>query len=190
VASRVARRRLDDDRSTTADEMELEPFDHTAMDWTRGLQLGATVALGGAAALGAIQFADEYGFHANRADTACANGGGVFGDCGDAIPWPHAAVVGSASVLGVGALIASTQVDYDRAGREDSDWRIYEVTRWVGLAMFVVQGTLGFIAANAIGFGWADADRDFNTLQGLATAHLVLGVAYVGLETFNTILIF
>ncbi len=81
-------------------------------------------------------------------------------------------------------------MDFARAARHDADWRIYEVTRWVGLAMFVVQGLGGFLIANSQRFGWADEQRDFGTLQDLATVHMAFGLATAGLEVYNTAIMF
>jgi hypothetical protein len=114
----------------------------------------------------------------------------VLNDCGGETPWPHALLRGTAVVLGIGALLASTRVDFDRASRIDSDWQIYEVTRWAALGLFILQGAIGFIAANAVDLGWAHPDRHFTTLQSLATLHLVLRVAVTVLEAVNTALFF
>ena len=178
--------------SRTLDEeaVRADADTRTIMEWTRALHLGATVTLGGAVVVGGIQFGDEYGFHGGRAETACANNSAVLNDCGGETPWPHALLGGTAAVLGISALLASTQVDFDRASRIDSDWRIYEVTRWATLGLFLLQGAIGFIGANAVDFGWAHPDRHFTTLQSLATAHLVLGGALTVLEAVNTALLF
>lgn len=165
-------------------------YDTTMMEWTRAMSLASVVGFAGAAVLGAIQFADEYGFHDERAETACATGDNVLDDCGGATPWPHLLAVGATAGLGLTTLILSTQVDYEQAARRDGDWRTYEVTRWIGLGMFVVQAAGGFLLANSIRWGWADEQRDFETLQALAGAHLGWGAATMGLEIYNTAILF
>ncbi|MDQ3032017.1 MAG: hypothetical protein M3Y87_06345 [Myxococcota bacterium] len=164
--------------------------DTTMMDWTRNMSLASVAAMAVAAGLGLTQFADEYGFHGAQSRTACANGDAVFSDCGDETPWPHVLAVGATAGLGLTTFVLSTQVDYEAAARRDGDWRIYEVTRWVGLGMFVVQAAGGFLLANAVRFGWADEQRDFGTLQALAAGHMAWGVATLGLETYNTAIMF
>jgi hypothetical protein len=162
----------------------------TMMDWTRGFTLATMAAFAATAVLGFVQFADEYGFHERYEETACATGQSVMGYCGEATPWPHLLAAGTTAGLGLTTFVLSTQIDYDVAERHDSDWRIYETTRWIGLGMFAAQAALGFLLANAIRFGWADPQGDFETLQALSFAHMGLGVATFGLETFNSILIF
>ena len=165
-------------------------YDTSLMEWTRAMSLASVVAFAGAGVFGAIQFADEYGFHGTRDETACATGDNVLDDCGAATPWPHLLAVGATAGLGLTTLVLSTQVDYDEAARLDADWRTYEVTRWIGLGMFVVQAAGGFLLANAIRWGWADEQRDFETLQALAGAHLGWGAATLGLEIYNTAILF
>lgn len=165
-------------------------YDATMMEWTRAMSLASVVAFAGAGVFGAIQFADEYGFHGTPGETACATGDNVLDDCGAATPWPHLVAVGTTAGLGLATLVLSTQVDFDEAARIDGDWRIYEVTRWIGLGMFVVQAAGGFLLANAVRWGWADEQRDFETLQALAGAHLGWGAATLGLEVYNTAILF
>ena len=45
-------------------------------------------------------------------------------------------------------------------------------------------------SANAVRFGWANPQHDFTTLEGFALGHMCLGAAILGLETFNSILLF
>jgi hypothetical protein len=166
------------------------PFDHTLVDLTRAFQVGSTVAMAMTAMLGAIQFGDEYGFHARQQDTRCAHGDAVLASCGTSPPAAHLGFALGTAALGLTAFVLTTQVDFEAMAREDGDWRVYEVTRWVGLGMFVVQALGGFLIANAVQFGWANPQSDFTTLQGLAAAHMVWGIATLGLETANTILAF
>lgn len=163
---------------------------NTIMDWTRGMELAGTISLAVTAVFGAIQFGDEYGFHGDYSQTACANGDPVFDYCGRSTPVPHLTAAGVAAATGLTAFILSTQVNFDLAAAIDGDWRTFEVTRWVGLGMTVAQAILGFFVANSIRFGWLNEVNDFDTLQGLAAGHLALGVATLALETYNTILLF
>jgi hypothetical protein len=160
------------------------------MEWTRSMSAVTVVVFAATAVLGAIQFGDEYGFHSDQSHTACATGEAVFNRCGEATPWPHVIGVIATAGLGLTTFILSTQVDYELAERHDGDWRTYEVTRWVGLGMFVVQALGGFLLANAVRFGWADEQKDFETFQAFAIAHLALGAATLGVEIFNTAILF
>lgn len=177
-------------RSTTQMDLERVAQQETMMDLTRGFQLAATVAMAVTTGLGLTQFADEYGLHDEYSQTACATGDAVLSDCGGSTPVAHLVSALGTAGLGLTSFILSTQVDYDYASRRDGDWRTYETTRWVGLGMFVVQALGGFLLANSVRFGWADEQGDFDTLQALAGAHAVWGVASLGVETFNTALLF
>jgi hypothetical protein len=185
--------RNDLERGLSADaatERRAEDHNLHMMAWTRGMSAASIVAFAAAGVLGWVQLADEYGFHDEYSQTACASGGAVLGYCDDATPWPHLIAVGATAGLGLTTFVLSTQVDYERAARRDGDWRIYEITRWVGLGLFVAQGLGGFLLANAIRFGWADPQADFDTMQGFAVAHMALGTATLGLEVYNTAIMF
>ncbi|UJR83269.1 hypothetical protein [Sandaracinus amylolyticus] len=176
--------------SLDAEALRAEQHDATMREWTRTMSAVTVAVFAVAGTLGALQFHDEYGFHDDYADTACARGDALLDHCGEQTPWAHLIAVGATAGLGLTTFVLSTQVDYDIASRHDEDWRIYEVTRWVGLGMFVVQAIGGFLIANAERFGWADPQDDFDTMQGLAIAHLGLGAATFGLEVFNTLILF
>ena len=178
------------DGLTIEEEEHAEAQNRTMMDWTRGMSAASTAALALTGILGFVQFGDEYGFHAHYADTACAQGTPVLHTCGGETPWVHASAAGTTALLSTATLILSTQVDFDRAARMDSDWRIYEVTRWVQFGMLLVQALGGFLLANSVRFGWANEASDFGTLQGFATAHMIWGAATLGLQAANTILLF
>lgn len=160
------------------------------MDWTRGLSVATTLALAATGVLGFIQFGDEYGFNDEYDQTACATNDAVMGYCGDETPWPHAIAAGTSAALLVTTVAVSTQIDFDLAARQDSDWRVYETTRWIALGLAVLQATGGFLLANAERWGWLDQQQDFDTMQVLAGGHLALGVATLGVNAANSILLF
>lgn len=172
------------------EELQREAHDRDMRDWTRGFSLASLAALAVTGVLGFVQFGDEYGFHQGYGDTACAHGTAVFGSCGSETPYVHAIAAGTTALLSTTTLVLSTQVDFDRAARADGDWRTYEVTRWVQFGMLLVQALGGFLIANAVRFGWANEANDFGTLQGFATAHMVWGAATLGMQAYNTILLF
>lgn len=173
-----------------ADARHAEHVNATAMDWTRGLNVATSLALAITGTLGLIQFGDEYGFNDRYGETACANGDAVLNDCGDETPWEHAVAAGTSAVLLVSTIVVSTLIDYDTAVLRDGDWRTYEVTRWLALALTGLQAIGGFLLANAVDFGWADEQEDFETLQAFAGAHLALGVTALAVNVANSILLF
>jgi hypothetical protein len=160
------------------------------MDWTRGMSAASLAALALTGIFGFVQFGDQYGFHSSYNETACAHGTGVFESCGTTPPYVHATAAGTTALLTTATLVLSSQVDFDRAARIDGDWRTYEVTRWVQFGLLVAQAIGGFLLANATRFGWADEARDFDTLQGFGVAHMALGAAALGMQLYNTVLLF
>jgi hypothetical protein len=164
--------------------------DATMMDWTRALELTSTVAMAITTAFGFVQFADEYGFHDAYTQTPCATGQALLDDCGQSTSIPHLASALTTAALGASALVVSTQVDFDQAWRIDGDWAEYDLVRWLGVGMLVVQAVYGALLANAVRFGWADAQHDFPTLQGLAAGHLLWGMATLVVQTYETALVF
>jgi hypothetical protein len=175
---------------TTEEDARAEAHNRTMMDWTRDMSVASTVALAVTGVLGFVQFGDEYGFHGRYVDTACAQGTPALHTCGGETPWVHATAAGTTAVLSTTTLVLSSQVDFDRAARMDGDWRTYETTRWVQFGMLLLQALGGFLLANSVRFGWANEATDFNTLQGFAAAHMVLGAATLGMQLYNTILLF
>ena len=178
------------DTEVPSDQAFREAHASTMMDWTRATSLATSIAFAVTGVLGFIQFSDEYGFNDRWTQTACATGEAVLDDCGDETPWEHALAAGTSASLLVTQFGISTAVDFDIAARRDGDWRTYEVTRFIALAMGVLQGLGGFLLANAIDFGWADEQADFDTLQAFAGAHMALGGATLGMNVANTILLF
>ncbi|MDQ3032357.1 MAG: hypothetical protein M3Y87_08085 [Myxococcota bacterium] len=163
---------------------------YTLMDWTRGLNVATTLALAVTGVLGFIQFGDEYGFNDAYDQTACATNDAVLGYCAEETPWAHAIAAGTSATLLVSSFAVSTQIDFDQAARHDSDWRVYETTRWIALGMGVLQAAGGFFLANSVRWGWLDEQQDFDTMQALAGGHMALGVATLGINAANSLLLF
>lgn len=171
---------------------------HTAsmMNWTRAFQVATTITMAGAAVMGIIQFHDEYNFQSDYSTTPCGSGGqfgrdAVFPDyCGESTPWPHLIVAGSAASALITTVGISTAVDFDRASRRDGDWRTYETTRWIALALGVLQAGAGAFLANAQRADILTYQDDFDVMQGFAIAHMALGVANFGMNLYNSILLF
>ncbi len=162
----------------------------TMMDWTRGLTVATSVAMAATAVLGAIQFRDEYGFHDEWIQTACAHGDTIFGWCGSETPWAHAIGAVTSAGLLISSVVVSTQIDFEIASRRDGDYRTYQITRWVALGMGALQALAGFFIANSVRWDWLDERQDFDTLQALAIGHMALGLATFGMNTANAILVF
>ena len=170
-----------------------ESHNAAMMNWTRAFQVSTTFAFAITGALGFIQFHDEYGFHDEYSETAC--GMGQLGDpildyCGEATPWPHLISAGATASALLGTVMLSTAVDFDRAARRDGDWRTFETTRWIALALGVLQAGAGAFLANAERADWLTYENDFDVMQGLAITHMVLGAANVGMNLYNSILLF
>ena len=195
VASQVRTVVVEDDydyRIDTAAEASDEARNLALMDWTRALNVTTTLVMAVTGAFGFIQFYDEYHFEDEYADTPCGQGQGnsVFDYCGESTPVPH--LIGAG--LSAGALITtfsvSTQIDFDRAARRDGVWRTYETTRWIALALGILQAGAGAFLANADRLDILDYEDDFDVMQGFAVAHMALGAANVGMNLANSILLF
>ncbi|AKF04480.1 hypothetical protein DB32_001629 [Sandaracinus amylolyticus] len=167
-----------------------DPLQPEKMQWTRGIVLSTALAMAVTLGIGAVQFADEYGFHDSYDDTRCAQGTAVLDNCGEDVPWQHAVAAGITAGGVIFATLKSFFIDFDGVARVDSDWRVYETTRWVVLGMVVAQAIAGVLVSNAVRFGWADPVDDFDTLQAFAIGHMALGAATLGVQIANSILVF
>lgn len=174
------------------EDMAAEARNDHIMNWTRALQVSTTLAMAVTGVLGFVQFHDEYGFHDEYYQTNCGSpqGDPVFGYCGQATPVPHLIGAAATATALLSTTFVSTQVDFDRAARRDSDWRIYEVTRWLALGLGLAQAAGGFLLANAERAGVLSYENDFDLMQGVAVAHMALGAANLGVNLANSILVF
>lgn len=176
----------------SAADASAEARNLSLMDWTRALNVTTTLVMAVTGVLGAIQFYDEYGFHDEYVDTPCGRGQGapVLDYCREATPWPH--LIGAAASAGalISTFSVSTQIDFDRAARRDGDWRTYETTRWIALALGILQAGAGAFLANAERLDIFDYQDDFDVMQAFAVAHMALGAANVGMNLANSILLF
>ncbi|WP_157068791.1 hypothetical protein [Sandaracinus amylolyticus] len=185
----------DDYGIDTAAEASAEARNLALMDWTRALNVTTTIAMAVTGAFGIIQFYDEYHFESEYSATPCgmgAQGDPVFDYCGDSTPVPHLIGAGVSAGALISTFIVSTQIDFDRAARRDGDWRTYETTRWIALALGILQAGAGAFLANIDRtdvLNYEDPD-DFDIMQGFAVAHAALGVANVGMNLANSILLF
>lgn len=176
-----------------AEVARAQPEDHLwleKMQWSRGIVFSTAAAMAVTLVLGAIQFADEYGFHDSYYDTPCAQGSAVLDRCGEEVPWQHAVAAGVSAGGVIFATLKSFFIDFDDMARVDADWLVYERTRWVVLGMVALQAIAGVLVSNAVRFGWADPVQDFDTLRGLAIGHLALGAATFGVQVANSVLLF
>lgn len=173
-------------------DIAAEARNNHIMNWNRALQVSTTLAMAVTGALGFVQFHDEYGFHDEYSETNCGRGQGdpVFAYCGESTPVPHLIGAATSAVGLISSVAVSTQVDFDRAARRDSDWRIYETTRWVALGLGLAQAVGGALLANAQRAGVLSYEDDFDLMQGVAVAHMALGAANVGMNLANSILLF
>jgi hypothetical protein len=142
------------------------------------------VAMATTAVLGFIQFADEYGFNGSRAETACGRQTAVLQEYCEGTPWPHAIAAGTTATLYFTTFALSFAMpDPLDLEHQDSAWagrvRAHRMLRWVHLGGLIAQALLGIVIANPSTFG-IDRDRDFDTMQGLASLHMGMGIATFG----------
>jgi len=125
------------------------------------------------AVFGWIQFADEYGFHDNQADTACANQTAVFQDFCTGVPWVHAIAGFTTAALYFTTAGISLAMPAPLEASEDVE--IHKTLRWFHLATMLATAVFGVVTANI--------DTDFQTRQALSLVHQGLGVTTFGLLT-------
>lgn len=136
-----------------------------------GIATWASMAV--TAVLGWIQFADEYGFHGNPNDTACANGTAVLQEFCTGVPWPHA--IAGFTTAALYFTTAGLSLAMPAPLEPSADLELHKTLRWVHLATMLATAVFGVVTANL--------DVDFGTRQALAIVHQGLGVATFGLLT-------
>ena len=125
------------------------------------------------AVFGWIQFADEYGFHDDQADTACANQTAVFQDFCTGVPWVHAIAGFTTAALYFTTAGLSLAMPAPLEASEDVE--IHKTLRWFHLATMLATAVFGVVTANV--------EADFQTRQALSLVHQGLGVTTFGLLT-------
>jgi hypothetical protein len=169
----------------------------TLMDASLGLQVATTVVSLTGAILASAHYGDNYGGHDEYMQTACARqqNAAMPDLCAGEAPWPQILAESVSSSLSLTTTILSAFVPRTEsissadASRQDR-FRIFEATRWVGLGMHAVQLLAGILITNAVGFGWADQAKDFDTLNGLHAAHLAFSYATTAVDAMNAVLLF
>ena len=148
-----------------------------AIAWTHGmpgLQKSWNTAVPFShAVFGWIQFADEYGFHGNQSETACANGNAVMQDFCVGTPWPHAIAGFTTAALYFTTAGLSLAMPAPLEASEDVE--IHKTLRWFHLATMLATAVFGVVTANI--------ETDFQTRQALSLVHQGLGVTTFGLLT-------
>lgn len=125
------------------------------------------------AVLGWIQFADEYGFHGNQSETACANGNAVMQDFCVGTPWPHA--IAGFTTAALYFTTAGLSLAMGSPVERSPDVELHATLRWVHLVGMILVAGFGIVTANV--------DADFETRQALAITHQSLAVATFGVLT-------
>ena len=123
--------------------------------------------------IGAIQFADEYGFHGSANENACAAGTEVMQDFCTGTPWPHA--IAGFTTAALYFTTAGLSLAMPSPLPRSADVELHATLRWIHLAGMLAVATLGIITANV--------DADFPTRQALAITHQGLAVATFGVLT-------
>lgn len=136
-----------------------------------GIATWASMAI--TAVLGWIQFADEYGFHGNPNETACANGTAVLQEFCTGVPWPHA--IAGFTTAALYFTTAGLSLAMPAPLEASADLEIHKTLRWIHLATMLATAVFGVVTANI--------DADFGTRQALALVHQGLGVTTFGLLT-------
>lgn len=132
--------------------------------------------------LGDLHYYDRYGFFATHGETPCAEGDAVLGFCGNDTPWPHLIGALTTTALYVTtASLAFAMPDVPEGMDEDDseygeDLRQHRTLRWVHLVGMALQAVLGPLIANPELLG-LDREQNHRLLQGLATAHGLIGIA-------------
>ncbi|MGF1466212.1 MAG: hypothetical protein ACFCGT_08760 [Sandaracinaceae bacterium] len=136
--------------------------------------------------LGIIQFYNKYGFFENQASNPCTSGGAIFGQdqCwGD--PWAHRVSWITTTTLYTATFTLSLLLpDPNNLAEARGDYadklRTHKTLRWVHLGGMIAQLFLGLLVSQ----NWFGLDRtnNYGALQGIAAAHLG-----VGLLTFGTL---
>lgn len=145
--------------------------------------------------LGFIQYYNLYGLGASLEETPCVTGDAVFGQeqCwGD--PWAHRiAAMTTAALYATTFTLSFVLPDplnaSEGAGEYAERLRIHKALRWVHLGGMIAQIFLGFATAQ----NWFGIDRanDFEAQRVLASVHLGVGVATLGvLTTAGAIMLF
>ena len=114
----------------------------------------------------------------------------MLGYCGSETVVPYLVAAGATGAFGLTAFVLWTRIDTELAEELDGDLRVYAITRLLARVMNAVSAVFGFLHSNAVDFGWADAQRDFDVLQAMGTAHMAWSVATLAVETANTVLVF
>lgn len=147
-------------------------------------------------ASGFVQFYNQYGWWRSQATNPCVQGNA----------WPNQRQCSGTPTIHL-TLTALTSAAYfttfglsfampDPLGVSEGEskfakkLRTHKVLRWVTFAGMMTQIALGIVSANGQWFG-IDRANDYNTLRGLATAHLAVGlVTYGALTWAGAIMIF
>ena len=145
---------------------------------------------------GFIQFYNQYGWWQSQATNPCVQGDAIFTQraC-SGVPAPHLALNVTTSVAYFTTFGLSFAMP-DPLGVSEGDskfakrLRTHKVLRWVTFAGMLTQIGLGIAAANSEWFG-LDRANDYNTLRGIATAHLAVSLVTYGAMTWaGAIMIF
>jgi len=145
---------------------------------------------------GFIQFHNQYGWWKGQGDNPCVQGDAILSQkaC-SGVPTAHVVL----STLTSAAYFATFGVSFAmpdplKVSEGDSQFakrlRTHKVLRWVTFAGMLTQIGLGVVAANSEWFG-ADRANNYNTLRGIATAHMAVSLVTYGAMTWaGTIMIF
>ena len=154
------------------------------------LGISTWIAMTAATVFGTIQYRNLYGFFSPLESTPCVEGRAIFGqDACIGRPVAHTATVGVAGALYFTTFGLSFAMP-DPIGLDEGDskaarrLRQHKRLRWAHLSGMAAQILLGIIAANGDSFGLSRSEN-YRGLQGLATAHLLTGIATYATLTWS-----
>jgi hypothetical protein len=136
-------------------------------------------------AAGALAYYNLYGFGADIGDAPCVTGKTAI-DCDGMRVVKNSLAFTTAALYATTFTLSLLMPDPDNLsegkGKFASTLRLHKTLRWVHFAGMIAQALVGIVIANDL-LG-LDRANDYGTLQGLATAHLGLGLVTWGAMTW------
>lgn len=140
-------------------------------------------------AAGFLDYYNQYGFGAGIDDNPCVEGNAIFGDsfgCHGLRTFKSVAAYTTTGLYATTFTLSLLMPDPDdlASGKGDfaSTLRLHKTLRWVHFGGMLLQIALGVAIAGTAGS--LDRANDYDTLQALATVHLVSGLVTYGALTW------
>ncbi|NLE48557.1 MAG: hypothetical protein GX614_09160 [Sandaracinaceae bacterium] len=154
------------------------------------LGISTWIAMTAASVFGTIQYRNLYGFFSPLEATPCVEGRAIFGqDACIGRPVSHTTTVALGGALYFTTFGLSFAMP-DPIGLDEGDsksarrLRQHKRLRWAHLGGMAAQILLGILSANGDAFGLSRSEN-YRALQGIATAHLLVGYATYATLTWS-----